>query len=146
RCRMSRTGLHSDPRAVTPLQVGETPRCNRATRIGAFSSSLPQDSGGFQWDCNAVAVRHHSRRIVARWTCSGYGSAIDAAAGCVGDRLHALHFHPYGIAAVDSVRVELNSRRIRVEIVQKDFTFKRVVARVGFDPQVSEAQRAPLPI
>jgi hypothetical protein len=57
-----------------------------------------------------------------------------------------LHFHPYGIATADSVRIKLNSRRIRIEIVQKDFDFKHVAARAGFDPQAAEAQRAPRPI
>jgi hypothetical protein len=49
-------------------------------------------------------------------------------------RSRTLHFHPCGIAAVDSVRKKLNSRRTRVEIVQKDFDFKYVVASIGFDP------------
>jgi len=54
-------------------------------------------------------------------------------------RPRALHFLAYGVGAVYSVRIKLDSHRIRVEIVQKDFDFKQVVVPVGFDPQVSEA-------
>ena len=46
--------------------------------------------------------------------------------------------------ASDSVRIKLDSHRIRVEIVQKDVDFKQVVVCVGFNPHVSEAQRTPL--
>ena len=71
---------------------------------------------------------------------------VDAAIGCARKQSRPLHFSPYGIGAVDSVRIKLNSHGVRVQIVQKDFDFKHVVVRVGFDTQVSEAQRAPLPI
>jgi hypothetical protein len=64
---------------------------------------------------------------------------IDAAAGCLWWPSGALHFHPYRIASVDSVRIEFNSHGILVEIVQKDFNFKHVVVRAGFNPKVAEA-------
>jgi hypothetical protein len=64
---------------------------------------------------------------------------IDAPAGCVKLRSRALHFHPYGIATADSVRIKLNSHRVRIEIVQKDLDFKHVLVRISFDPQVAEA-------
>jgi len=57
-----------------------------------------------------------------------------------------LHFHPYGIAAADSFRIHFDSRRMRVEIVQKEFDFKPMLARAGLHPPIAEAQGVPLPI
>jgi hypothetical protein len=71
---------------------------------------------------------------------------VNAAVGCTRKQSRPLHFLPYGIAAVDSVRIKLNSHRILAEIVQKKFDFKHVVILVGFDTQVCETQRSPLPI
>ena len=41
--------------------------------LGSSLSSLPQDSCFFQWDRNAGAVRHHSRRIVLWWAGRKHG-------------------------------------------------------------------------
>jgi hypothetical protein len=71
---------------------------------------------------------------------------VDAAVGYARKQSRPLHFLPYGIAAVDSVRIKLDSHRILAEIVQKNFDFKHVVIRGGFDMPASEAQRSPLPI
>ena len=96
---------------------------------------MPQHSSVFQWGRNAVAVGRRSRRVVSRWTCSGYRRLVDTALGRARKQARPLHFLPYGIAAVVAVRIKLNSHRIWVEIAQKDFDFKCVVVRVGFDPQ-----------
>jgi hypothetical protein len=68
---------------------------------------------------------------------------IDAAGGWFRHRPGTLHFLTHGIATVDSVCIKLNSDLIRVETVQKDFDFKEVVVRAGFDLQVSKAQPGP---
>src|ERR1019366_320576 len=110
------------------------------------SSSSPWNECGFQRNRHSGALRYHAGRVVCGWTSSGYRCLIDAAAGWGSKNPRTPHFLPYGTASVDSVRIKLNSHRIRVEIVQKDFDFKHGAVRVGFDAQVSEAQRAPLPI
>jgi hypothetical protein len=53
---------------------------------------------------------------------------------------NAFHLLSHRSVTSDSVGIELNSRRIRVEIVQNKFDLKDVVICVGFDPHVSEAQ------
>ena len=106
---------------------------HRCHRIRAASSGT----------ATPAQLRYHSRRVVARWTCRGHRRVIDAAAGCARQRSRALHFLPYGIAAVDSVGIKLDSHRIRVEIIEKDLDLKDVLVRVGLDLHVAEAQRGP---
>lgn len=50
---------------TTNMQVIAVAFCN-AFRFLLIGSSLPQDSGVFQWDRHGVAMRYHSRRIVRR--------------------------------------------------------------------------------
>ena len=55
------------------------------------------------------------------------------AAGSVRQRACALHFLPYGIAAVDSVGVKLYPHCLGVEVIETDLNLKYVLAATGLN-------------
>ena len=64
--------------------------------------------------------------------------AVNVAARLAGQLANALHLLPHRSAAVDSISIELDSHRVRVEIVQIDFNLKNVPLRVSPNLQFSE--------
>ena len=102
-------------------------------------SSLPQDSCVFQWDRHAVAVRHHSRRIV-RWRAGRrHSRAVNVAARRAGQLANALHLLPHGSAAHDAVGVKLDSHRLGVEVIETDLNLKYVLLATSLNLHFAEA-------
>src|ERR1017187_6587127 len=106
-------------------------------------SSLPQDSLVFQWDRNAGMLRYHARRVVRSRTYRGHPCAIGIASGPTRQLANALHLLPFGTAAVNAVRIKLDSHRTRVERSEIDLDLKDVPVPVGHDVHFTEAQRRP---
>src|ERR1019366_411258 len=73
--------------------------------FSSIGSSLPQDSCVFQWDRNAVAVRHHSRRIVRWWADRRHRCAVNVAARRVGQFANARHLLPHGRTAREAIGI-----------------------------------------
>ena len=67
-----------------------------------------------------------------------HSRAVNVAARLDGEFANALHLLPCWNAAADSVSVELDSHRVRVEVVQIDFNLKNVTLRVSRNLQFSE--------
>src|ERR1039457_2449210 len=87
-------------------------------------SALPQDLSGFQGNGDTSILGYHARRIVGSRACRGHLCAISVASARAYQLANSLHLLPHWTATVDAIGTKLDSRRIRVEIVQIDLNLK----------------------
>lgn len=105
--------------------------------------SLPEDSCVFQWDRNAVAVRHDSRRIVGGRASCRHSRAVNVAARCAGQLANAIHLMPHGRTAREAVGIKFDPDGIGVEIMKNDLHLKYVLAAMSRNLHFAEVQRGP---
>ena len=111
---------------------------------GARASALPQNARALQRDRDTGTLRKYSRRVIGRRTRSGNGCLVEAAAKRVRQRSQPSHLFPYRVAAVDCIRIQLNTHGLGFKAIEKDFDFNDVLMRVRANPELSEGQRVPL--
>ena len=89
----------------------------------------PRRSGGksaaFRAHFHAVVVRHDPGSVVGRRSRGRNRCLVTVAAGYIGQPAYARHLVADGLAAVDSLGVQLDLHRLRVEVIKSDLDLSR---------------------
>jgi hypothetical protein len=108
-----------------------------------LDSPLPENGTDFQGHCNAGAVRYDARRIILCGTGRRDRCAIDPPARFASRWLDARHLLSDWAAIIYPIGIQLDSRKVRVEVIDEYLGLKDVLCRTCLYLHLAEAKRAP---